>query len=100
MVAFAPSDLPASVTSVEELVIWGMSILSEQFPLNLVVESPGRPSRQVTCSPYFMSSADPAGWYVIARATLKINDSWRQTGQLFNHALPIGEAQIPAGYRV
>ena len=100
MVAFAPSDLPGSLNTVEELAVWALSILSENYPLNTVVESPGRPARQVTCSPYYMSSADPVGWYVIGRFCLKVNDSWRQSGQLFTQVNEIGTLPIPSGYKI
>ncbi len=100
MTAFVPSDLPTSINTVEEVAIWALSILSENYPLSTVIESPGRPSRQVTCSPYFMSSADPVGWYVIGRCTLKLADTWRQSGQMFGQIQEIGNTPIPSGYKV
>lgn len=100
MTAFLTTDIPNSVNTVEELLIWAASILSEQYAELTVIESPGKPNRQITCSPYYLGSATDPGWYVIARATLKVNDSWRQSGRLFEEVNEVGSLPIPNGYTV
>uniref|UniRef100_A0A832M257 Uncharacterized protein n=1 Tax=Oscillatoriales cyanobacterium SpSt-402 TaxID=2282168 RepID=A0A832M257_9CYAN len=100
MTAFVPSDIPASVNTVEELAIWSLTILNELFPNVTVTEAPGRSNRAAECSPFYLDSATPPGWYTIGRLVVPMQSTWRQSANKpWATINELGTTAIPAGYK-
>lgn len=99
MTAFIPSDIPASVNTVEEVIVWGATLMNELYPNSTVTESPGRSNRSIECAPFYLDSATPAGWYTIGRFVLPMPANWRQSGKPWATITEIGTIAIPAGYK-
>lgn len=100
MTAFSPADIPASVNTLEELVVWSATILNELYPDSSVSESIGRSNRAVDCAPFYVDAANPPGWYTIGRFTLLMTATWRQSGKPWSQVQEIGQLAIPANYKV
>lgn len=100
MTAFSPADIPSSVNTVEELIVWGATILNELYPDVTVAESIGRTNRMVDCGPFYVDAATPPGWYTIGRFTLRMSSTWRQSGKPWSQVQELGQLPIPANYKV
>ena len=100
MTAFTTSDLPSSVNTVEELVVWGLCVLNELYPNQTIVEAAGRASRQAECAPFYIEAASTPTWAMIGRCVLPMASTWRQgTVKPWAAVSEIGTVAIPAGYK-
>ncbi len=100
MTAFNASLLPSSINTVEELVIWGISILSELNPSLTIVESAGRSVRQAEIAPFYLDSAATPSWAWIGRVVITMPSTWRQgTARPWDGVQELSTTAIPTGYR-
>ncbi len=100
MTAFNTSLLPASITTVEELAVWSLSVLSELNPSLSIIESPGRAVRQVELAPFWLESAATPSWAWIGRLVITMPATWRQgTARPWDGVQELSVAAIPTGYR-
>lgn len=99
MTAFSTADLPASVNTVEKLVVWAGSILAEVNPNATAIEGPGVSARTATCVPYFIPEGPPTPEYrLILRQSLLLEGDWR-TGKMWENISNISSAAIPTAYK-
>lgn len=100
MTAFTTAQLPASINTVEELVVWGLSVLSELNPSLTIVESAGRSSRQAEIAPFWLESASTPTWAWIGRFIITMPATWRQgTARPWDGIQELTTTAIPTGYR-
>ncbi|MEC4896396.1 MAG: hypothetical protein SAQ54_25645, partial [Oscillatoria sp. PMC 1050.18] len=51
--------IPPGINTIEQLVVWGLCGLAEKYPNKSIVEVQGEaPQLMVTCSPFYVTSAD------------------------------------------
>jgi hypothetical protein len=99
MVAFAPTDIPAAINSLEKLNVWSMTILNDLFPTLTAIEAVGTADRVAQSAPFYISASDPAGWRVISRSSIPLQPTWRRQGKLWLSANDIGSSAIPTEYK-
>lgn len=100
MTAFNTSMLPTSITTVEELAVWSLAVLSEINPSLTITESPGRSVRQVELSPFWLESASTPTWAWIGRIVITMPATWRQgTTRPWDGLQELSTTAIPTGYR-
>lgn len=100
MVAFAPSDLPSNVNTVEEVVVWGLRILQTVAPSLTITEVAGAsPELVVSASPFPVLS-DPNDYHtrIICRASFRLVSNW-DSMKLWLAVSEISTEAIPAQYR-
>lgn len=98
MTAFAVSDLPAAVDSVEKLSVWSLSILAELYPNSLVQAKYGELEPAVNVLPVRLQYQETAPLRVAVLAYLPLEQNWRNS-RLFAAVKEIGTAPIPNSYR-
>lgn len=100
MTAFVTGDIPPAVNTLEELVIWNLSILNELYPSTTIVEAAGRSSRMAECAPFYIDTAQTPTWAMIGRVVLPMASTWRQgVVKPWATISEIGTLAIPAGYK-
>ena len=98
MTAFNPSQLPPEVNTVEKLVAWGTTVLSELYPDATVVETPGTGTPRAQSGPFEVRSNSQQQWIMINRLTVDLSSTWRRTGKMWDDVQPLGSLDIPAEY--
>ena len=63
MTAFTTADLPASITTVEQLAVWAGSILAEVNPSLTAIEGPGSSVRAAAANSFFIPEGPPEPEY-------------------------------------
>lgn len=100
MTAFSPSDLPASVNTVEKLAVWASTVLNDLNPNLTVIESTGQSQLAATSYPFRITASDPPAWRVISRTSIVLGDTWRRgNGKIWTYAQDLGTAPIPTEYK-
>lgn len=98
MTAFAPSQIPPNVTTVEALSIWASQILQNVNFGTTIVEAPNGSALPVASStPFPIRSSDFTGTRVIARLSIPINNDYG-TGDIWEAAQQLSTNPIPAEY--
>lgn len=99
MVLFVVSDLPTSINTVEKLEVWCTTVLQHLHPSLTVIEQVGQAERAVSAQPFFITSSDPQTWRYITRTSIALNANWQRTGKIWQHALDLSNASIPAEFK-
>lgn len=100
MTAFAPSDIPSEVNTVEKLEVWAATLLSNLNPDQVAVESTGSQSRTASSAPFYITASDPAVWRNISRCSIPLSKDWQGGGnQIWNYAQELSAAAIPASFK-
>lgn len=100
MVAFVPADIPSNVNTVEKLVVWGNTILSDLYPDLTRVESAGQAVRLVQSGPFLIEATTPSQWVIISRSSLSLPSNWRRNGKIWVNVTDIGPSAIPPEYKI
>ncbi len=98
MSAFAPTDLPSTVNTVEKLAVWSCSILAELNP-NLLVQSRFgelEPTVQVTPLRLQFEQTNPIRVAILGYIPLETN--WRNS-RIWSVARELSTTAIPNAYR-
>ena len=99
MVAFAPANIPASVTTVEELLVWSASILAQVAPSETVQTTPGAVERAVQVQTFEFRSQETNPERCVIVAYLPLTASWRSAGKLFAEGIGVlSSAALPASF--
>ncbi len=98
MTAFSPSQLPASINTLEKLNAWSGIILSELYTSITAVEEGATVSRVAQSSPFLVTSTNPAVWRLVNRTSFSLTGTWRRSGSLWLQVDEIGTIAIPAQY--
>ena len=100
MTAFATTDLPASVNTVEKLHAWSGMVLNHLNPDATAVEAPGSATRVATFGLFYITASDPPKWRGIIRASIPFNANWqRGAAKPWTFAEDISAAAIPAEFK-
>lgn len=104
MTTFVKASIPASIDSVEKLVIWGCCILQELYPIAKVTENiEEAPQLVAQVSGYDLPIPVDDNWtYVvanraIARVSIPLTPTWKRT-RLYLSAQDLGTTATPAAY--
>lgn len=99
MTAFSTGDLPTSITTVEQLLVWASTVLNDLYPSTTVVEAVGQSQRVIESGPFYITASDPNTWRLITRSSIALAPQWRRTAKLWQHAQEIGTTAIPSEYK-
>jgi hypothetical protein len=100
MTAFAPSDIPSEIDTVEKLEAWCSTLLSYLNPDQVAVEATGSQNRTASSAPFYITASDPATWRLISRLSLPIRRDWQGGGnQIWNYVQELSTAAIPASFK-
>ncbi|NDJ16780.1 glucose-6-phosphate dehydrogenase [Myxacorys almedinensis] len=100
MVAFAPSDVPSSVNSVEKLIVWANSLMDELHPSVTAIEASGVAERVCASGLFKITATDPVTWRAISRTSIPIGSSWRRgNAKIWTFAQDISSQAIPTEYK-
>ena len=93
MTSFNPSQIPSSVNTVEECLVWCAQILSEQNQNTSVIVGPGEAARVIEAIPVFLreQTTKPERFAVIAY--LPLAAGWRGNGKIYAN----GVEELTAG---
>jgi hypothetical protein len=99
MVAFAPSNIPATVTTVEELAFWCASILAETASTVTIQTSAStaEPAASVQTFRFANQTTNPERAVVVLY--LPLTATWRGAGKLFGEGISVLSTNpIPSHY--
>lgn len=100
MSAFNPStDLPATVNTVEKLVVWSTSLLNDLYLAQAAVESSSGSTRVVESAPYLITATQTPTWRLIGRTSFELEPTWRRGGRIWTYAREFGQLPIPSEYK-
>lgn len=99
MTAFTPSDIPASVNTVEKLHVWSGTLLNHLYPTVTAIEATGNAERVAQSGPYEVTAVDPPQWRNITRASIPLSKNWQRSGKIWEHGEDIGSVAIPTEFK-
>jgi hypothetical protein len=101
MTAFAPSDIPSEINTIEKLEVWCSQLLSHLNPDQVAVEATGSQSRTASAAPFYITASDPSVWRHISRLSIPLSRDWQGGGnQMWNYAQELSVLPIPASFKV
>lgn len=99
MVAFAPSNIPPSVGTVEELIVWAGSILAELTPSDTIQTDRNTLEPVATCQTFRFANEPGVKERVVVAAYVPLNTSWRGAGRFWEGGLgDLSSSAIPGNY--
>jgi hypothetical protein len=101
MTSFTRTDIPASITTVEQLGVWVLTVLSSINTETSVEEVKGQLSYVSTSASFFLPDA-PAGerFRHIGRLSIKLNKDYRtEEKKIWEYALEFSTATIPSSMK-
>lgn len=101
MTQFLSNQIPATITTVEQLAVWCMEILQYLYPNDLTIEfldEAGEPidRRSVEAGIFFYTAPFPPEWRHSSRFTIAVSDNYKKTGHIWDHVDILGNLPIPA----
>lgn len=99
MTAFVPANIPSSVTTIEELVVWSASALAEVNPAVTIQVSSGELQRAAQVQTFDFKSQVTNPERAVVIAYIPLTASWRSSGKIWASGVgEISNAALPAGY--
>jgi hypothetical protein len=99
MTAFAPANIPSSVTTLEEVAAWAISALAEINPAVTIQTSAGSVERAVQAQTFEFRNQATNPERLILVAYLPLSASWRSSGKYWgNGIVELSTAPLPSGY--
>ncbi|MDG2989491.1 hypothetical protein L3556_00875 [Candidatus Synechococcus calcipolaris G9] len=100
MTAFASSDLPSSVNSLEKLVVWSQMVLNHLYPNMTAIEAPNTAIRVATSGLFYIVDSDPATWRHVGRNSIKLDSNFqRGAAKIWTFANDLGSTAIPTEFK-
>lgn len=99
MVAFSPSDLPATCTTVEAVAVWSTRVLQNLHFQMEVQEAPGVIEKVAVSQNFPLTNNGVYEHRVIGRVSCKLNPEFQQRGKIWEHVVPLSSASIPADFK-
>jgi hypothetical protein len=101
MTAFSPQNLPPGVDTVEKLVFWGVSILSELNFSETVQTSAGNSEPAASAQTYRFPYVSVNPERLILTSYLPLTKGWRAVPKLWvGGVAELSQQAIPSGYLV
>ena len=100
MIAFDPANVPASITSVEEMFVWCGSILAEVAGNETIQTDRNTLEPVATVQTYrFANAAASEQERIIVAAYVPLTAEWRSAGRFWEGGIDsLSDAAIPAAY--
>ena len=104
MTQFLSTQIPATITTIEQLTVWCMEILQHLYPNELAIEfldEAGEPvdRRSVEAGIFFYTAPFPPEWRHSSRFTIAVSNQHQVSGHVWDHADILGNLPIPAGMK-
>lgn len=100
MVAFATTDIPSSINTVEKLLVWANALMDELHPSVTAIEASGVAERVCSSGFFKITATDPVTWRAISRTSIPLNSAWRRgNAKVWTFAIDISSASIPTEYK-
>lgn len=97
MTAFATSNIPATVNTLEELIVWACGAFYQLHKNTRYQESDASPLIPIVTAQDGLA-ADKSE-RIIFRVSIPLNDGWREsTNKIFAEALEVSNTAIPAAF--
>lgn len=98
------SNLPSSITTVEALAVWSLTVLNNLYPDLLVAEAVDDQGqdvevRAVEGNTFYITASDPATWRYLARLSVPLRKEFQQTGRIFESVKILGDDAIPVAFK-
>lgn len=99
MTAFTPANLPNGVGTIEELVAWGVSALSQINDGTQIQTAEGRAEPVASCQTYRFPFLLTNQQRLICVTYLPLTAGWRSSGKLWNNGVgEISTLALPIEY--
>ncbi|MBW4653981.1 MAG: hypothetical protein KME20_13235 [Kaiparowitsia implicata GSE-PSE-MK54-09C] len=100
MVAFAASDLPPNIDSIEKLAIWSATILNDLAGSQTYEPDAGVIDFLAQAAPVQVFRGPNVGWRYEFRVSVPIGTGdFRRAGKIWSYAQPLSSAALPVAYR-
>lgn len=100
MTTFAPSQIPADITTVEALVVWaGMVLQDVNFDESIREVTNGEQLPVASATPFNIRSQDFNGVRTVVRASIPMNINYATANGVWNSAQELSTGAIPAAYQ-
>jgi len=105
MTPLTKEDIPATVNSVEKLAVWCAEVLQNLYPdvkYNEFTDDDDNPvsRRCIEANKFFYIAIDPGQWRHSSRLSVRLSNQHQIRGKIWEHALSLGETEIPSGMRI
>jgi len=99
MTAFSASDLPSSVTTVEELVVWATSILRDLNRDHAVVTGPSTTTPSISSAPYEQPADTSSRYRWLCYLYVPLSPDWIAAGRPWEGGVQtFSDDPIPSAY--
>ena len=99
MTAFTPSNIPSTVTTVEELFAWSASVLAEVNPTLSVQTAAGSVERAVSVQTFEFRSEQTNPERLIVVGYLPLTANWRSAGKIWAEGIGVlSNATLPSTF--
>ena len=99
MTAFSPSNVPSSVTTLEELHAWSGAILAELYPSAQIQTDAATIENAVTSSPFRFANESTNKERMVTLVYIPLKADWRGKGRIWAEGVDeFGSTAIPAHY--
>ena len=98
MVAFARTDLPDGINTVEKLSVWVNTLMQHLHPELTVIEAAGGSDRACISQPWYIPASNPPTWRVISRSSIAVSSNWQRGGKLWMFAQELSSAVTPSEF--
>ena len=103
MTLFSASDIPASIKTYEQLMVWNASVLAYLHPEMTQIEAldvNGNPIevRAITGNSFFNTATAPSQWLFIGRISAEVLAD-HVAGPTWNYVKSFGDATVPVFFK-
>jgi hypothetical protein len=99
MVAFAPANIPNTVTTVEELMAWSASVLAQVSPTESIQTTAGAVERVVQVQTFEFRSEENNPERLVIVGYLPLTPAWRSAGKIWAEGIGIvSNAALPSTF--
>lgn len=99
MVAFSTADLPATINTVEALVVWGSRILTYLHFQQEIQEAPNVIEKVAVSQNFPINVNGVYEHRLVSRLSVKVNPEFQSTSKVWQHVVPLSNASIPADFK-
>lgn len=104
MTAFAKTDIPATIDTLEKLTVWCAETLQYLYPNLVTIEAldeDGNPinSRVAESSKFFLTAPTTPEWRHLSRFSIPLSNAHQVSGKIWEHAGNLGTSAIPTGMK-
>lgn len=101
MTSFARADVPATINTLEGLLVWASTVFSVINPEVTITEIQNQNTYVATAGPFYFPDA-PQGkrWRVVARQSIEVDPAYKtEEKKLWEYAKEMSTTAIPASMK-